>query len=142
MNERANAFLPGSRLTVEIPIGSLEGPLVGAVQPRIRIAVWSLALFLRGSSCMSATDLRAKIRELMASGLLPEEPPPIVGPASWSWSTPGNKRSRIVIGWNLRGPCTICGEPDPQIQYSYIGGQVVRVHTACDALWQQERAAR
>jgi hypothetical protein len=84
---------------------------------------------------MSA-DLRAKIRELMASGVLPEEPPPIVGPASWS--TPGNKQSLIVIGWKLDGPCTICGEPDPQIQYSYIGGQVVRVHAACDALWQLE----
>ena len=100
-------FCQGSRLTVEIPIGSLEGLLVGAVQPCIRIAVWSLALFLRGCSCMSAADLRAKIRELMASGLLPE-------------------------------PCTICGEPAPQVQYSYIAGQVVRVHAACDALWQLE----
>jgi hypothetical protein len=87
---------------------------------------------------MSAADLRAKIRELMASGVLPKEPPPIVGPASWS--TSGNKQSRILIGWKLHGPCTICGEPDPQIQYSYLGGQVVRVHTACDTLWQLERA--
>jgi hypothetical protein len=51
---------------------------------------------------------------------------------------PGNKRSRIVIGWNLRGPCTICGEPGPQVQYSYIEGQVVSVHATCDALWKQE----
>ena len=129
-------FCQGSRLTVEIPIGSLEGLLVGAVQPCIRIAVWSLALFLRGYSCMSAADLRAKIRELIASGALPKEPPPIVGLASWS--TPGNKQSRIIVGWNLRGPCTICGEPGPQVQYSYIEGQVVSVHATCDALWKQE----
>jgi hypothetical protein len=84
---------------------------------------------------MSAADLRAKIRELMASGVLPKEPPPIVGPASWS--TPKNKRPRILIGWNLRGPCTICGGPDPQVQYCYLEGQVVKVHAVCDALWKE-----
>ena len=85
---------------------------------------------------MDAAELRMKIRELMDSGAVPKAPPPIVGPASWS--TRGNKRSRIVIGWNLRGPCTICGEPGPQVQYSYIEGQVVSVHATCDALWKQE----
>jgi hypothetical protein len=87
---------------------------------------------------MTAPELRAKIRETHGLGL-PEEPPPIVGSASWS--TSGNKQSRILIGWKLHGPCTICGEPDPQIQYSYLGGQVVSVHAACDALWQLERAS-
>jgi hypothetical protein len=88
---------------------------------------------------MSGADLRAKIRELMASGVLPKEPPPIVGPASWS--TPGNKQARILIGWKLQGRCTICDEPDPQIQYSCRGGQVVSVHAACDTLWQLERVS-
>jgi hypothetical protein len=39
---------------------------------------------------------RAKIRELVASGGLPTELPPTVRPAPWS--TPGNKRSKILVG--------------------------------------------
>jgi hypothetical protein len=88
---------------------------------------------------MDAADVRSKIRDLMASGVLPEEPPPILGYPS-SWSAPGSKRWRMLIGWNLRGLCTICGEPGPQVEYMYVGDKVVRVHAACDALWQQERA--
>ena len=86
---------------------------------------------------MDAAELRMKIRELMVSGALPEEPPPIGGPASWS--TPGSKRTRMLIGWHLHGPCTICDEPGPQVQYFYVAGQVVRVHASCDALWRLER---
>jgi hypothetical protein len=88
---------------------------------------------------MSHADLRAKIRELMDSGVLPEEPPPILGSPA-SWSPPGSKRWRMLISWNLRGPCTICGESGPQVQYFYVGDQVIRVHAVCDVLWQQERA--
>jgi hypothetical protein len=43
-------------------------------------------------------------------------------------------KSRILIGSPLHEPCTICGEPGPQVQYFYIADQVVRVHAACDAL--------
>jgi hypothetical protein len=89
---------------------------------------------------MDAADVRSKIRDLMASGVLPEEPPPILGSPA-SWPPPGSKRWRMLIGWNLRGPCTICGEPDPQIQYSYLGGQVISVHAACDTLLELERAS-
>jgi len=86
---------------------------------------------------MTAPDLHARIRELMASGVLPEGPPPITRPAPWS--TPGNKRSKVLVGGPLHEPCTICGEPGPQIQYFYIAGLVVSVHAACDALWKRER---
>ena len=86
---------------------------------------------------LSEPGLRAKIRELMASGTLPKDPPPIVRPAPTS--TPGNRKSRILIGGKLHEPCTICGEPGPQVQYFYIAGHVVRVHAACDALWKDER---
>ena len=89
---------------------------------------------------MTQSELRAKIRELIASGALPSDPPPIERPAPTS--TPGNTRSRILVGGTLHEPCTICGEPDPQVQYFYIAGQVVSVHAACDALWQRERARR
>ena len=88
---------------------------------------------------MDHVDLCAKIRELMASGVLPAYPPPITRPEPWS--TPGNKRSKVLVGGSLHEPCTICGEPGPQIQYFYIAGQVVSVHAACDALWKQERTA-
>ena len=88
---------------------------------------------------MDAADVRSKIRDLMASGVLPEEPPPILGYPS-SWSAPGSKRWRMLIGWNLPGLCTICGEPGPQVECMYVGDKVVRVHAACEALWQQERA--
>jgi hypothetical protein len=88
---------------------------------------------------MSAADLRAKIRELIASGVLPEDPPPTERPAPTS--TPGDTWPRIVVGAPIHAPCTICGEPGPQIQYLYIAGQVVSVHAACDALWQLERAS-
>jgi hypothetical protein len=85
---------------------------------------------------MTAPDLHARVRELMASGVLPESPPPITRPAPWS--TPGNKRSKILVGGKLHEPCTICGEPGPEIQYFYIAGLVVSVHVACDALWKRE----
>ena len=87
---------------------------------------------------MTDADLRAKIRGLTASGVLSKEPAPIERPAPTS--TPGNKRSKILAGGPLHDPCTICGEPGPQIQYFYIAGLVVSVHAACDALWQRERA--
>jgi hypothetical protein len=56
-------------------------------------------------------DLRAKIRELLASGVLPTDPPPIVRPAPTSM--PGNAKSKVLIGGKLHEPCTICGEPGP-----------------------------
>jgi hypothetical protein len=87
---------------------------------------------------VSTADLPAKIRELTASGVLPKDSPPITRPEPWS--TPGNKRSKALVGGPLHKPCTICGEPGRQVQYFYIAGQVVSVHAACDALWKQERA--
>jgi len=69
--------------------------------------------------------LALKIRDLLASGVLPAEAASIKRPAPTS--TPGNKPSRIVVGGPLHEPCTICGEPGPQVQYFFITGQVVRV---------------
>jgi hypothetical protein len=55
---------------------------------------------------------------------------------------PGNTKSRILIGGALHDPCTVCGEPGPQVQSFYIGGHVVRTHAACYVVWKQERATR
>lgn len=86
---------------------------------------------------MLGADLRAKIRELMASGVLPTDPPPITRPGPTS--TPGTTRSKTLVGGPHQEPCAICGEPGPQVQHFYIGGRVVRVHAACDALWKLEQ---
>jgi hypothetical protein len=87
---------------------------------------------------MTQENLRTRIRELIASGALPKDPAPITRPAPTS--TPGITKSRILVGGPLHEPCTVCAAPGPQVQYFYIGGQVVRLHAACDALWQLERA--
>jgi hypothetical protein len=88
---------------------------------------------------MIQAELRTKIRELIASGVRPADPPPITRPAPAS--TPGNTKSSILIDGPLHEP-TICGEPGPQVQYFYIAGQVVSVHAVCNALWKQELAHR
>jgi hypothetical protein len=73
-------------------------------------------------------DPRAKGLESIASGALPADPAPVERPAPTS--TPGNRPSRILVGGVLHEPCTVCGDPGPQVQYFYIAGQVVSVHTA------------
>lgn len=84
------------------------------------------------------TELRAKIRELIVTGVLPKDPASITREAPPPPMS-GNKPSRMRIGGPLHASCTICGEPGPQVQYFYIAGQVVSVHAACDALWKQEQ---
>jgi hypothetical protein len=81
---------------------------------------------------MLEPELRAKIRELMASGALPSEPS-VVYRGTGDLGAVKNP---------LPGPCSVCGERDPQITLFYVGGRVVRLHAACDALWQQERQAK
>jgi hypothetical protein len=78
---------------------------------------------------VTESELRAKIRELMASGVLPGAPPVI----ERAGATAQNGKARPE-------PCTICEEPDPQISYFWPGGVMIRVHATCRALWHQERA--
>ncbi len=80
---------------------------------------------------MTPDELRAKIRALMASGDLPIEPPSI--------ERRGSREARVLYAIPSSEPCTICGEPGPQVVLFYMAGLVVRLHAACDALWQQER---
>ena len=86
---------------------------------------------------MSTVDLRAKIRLLMASGELPR------GSPLAETTVPGQtiRVTRIVLGQSHTGPCLICGEADPTLAYTYSDQRVVHLHTACDALWEQERSA-
>jgi hypothetical protein len=72
-------------------------------------------------------QLRARVRELIASDDLPNEPP-IVQNAG-----PG-------FGNFKRGSrCLICGEPDAMVGYFWVDGRVAYLHAACDAAWMQER---
>ncbi len=81
---------------------------------------------------MTAAELRAKIRELMASGALPSEPPVVASRGTGDLGAVKNP---------LPGPCSVCGERESQLTLFYVGGRVVRLHAACNALWQQERGA-
>ena len=83
---------------------------------------------------MDHTELRARIRRLIASGDLPTVPPLESG----TFSEPAGIR-RIIIERSLPDPCLICGEANPTVAYTYAKGRVVCLHAACDALWRQER---
>lgn len=85
---------------------------------------------------MTDAQLRARIRELLQSGELPRALP------AAQQITPGHPTRRIAqiqVGRVAEAPCFVCGEPSPMVTYSYPAGRVVRLHAACDALWQQER---
>ena len=86
---------------------------------------------------MDNNELRATIRQLMASGDLPP-----VHPLT-DKTPPGNAvRARVVVGRPMPEPCLICGEADPTVSYWYVKRKVLRIHAACDALWRLERAVR
>ena len=82
-----------------------------------------------GSEEMAMTDaqLRARIRELIASDDLPSEQPVI--------QNAGPGFGNFKRGW----PCLICGEPDAMVADFWVGGRVAYLHAACDAVWMQER---
>ncbi len=84
---------------------------------------------------MTNTDLRTRIRELVASGVLPSAPPVIERAGR---GTEGD-RARMLLGNPSPEPCAICAEPETTITYFWPGGLVVRVHAACAALWKLER---
>jgi hypothetical protein len=78
---------------------------------------------------MTNEQIRTRIRELIASGDLPNEPPVVqnAGPGFGSFEH--------------GSPCLICGEPDALVGYFWTGGLVAYLHAACDALWQLERTS-
>ena len=86
---------------------------------------------------MSEAALRVRIRELMASGGLPPQPPQ----AEKVIRGRSLRLTRTIVGRATREPCLICGEPDPMLSYTFTDGRVIHLHGACEALWQEERAA-
>jgi hypothetical protein len=95
-----------------------------------------VASFLLSGARMDHDGLRARIRQLIASGDLPTISPL----ASGTLSAPAGIR-RISIERSLPDPCVICGEANPTVAYTYAKGGLVFLHAACDALWRQEREA-
>ncbi len=83
---------------------------------------------------MDQSELRVRIRLLMASGELPPGPP-LAGPIIPSQV---GRLTRILIGRATRGRCLICDEPGANVSYAYADRTVVRLHSTCDALWQGE----
>jgi hypothetical protein len=83
---------------------------------------------------MTNAELRATIRALMASGALPSEAPSIERRG-------GDESARCVLQDPALEPCAICGEPRTHVALFFAGGLMVRLHAACEALWQQERQA-
>jgi hypothetical protein len=86
------------------------------------------------SAHMDQIELHVRTRLLMASGELPPGPPLAdkILPAQVA------RLTRIVIGRVTRGPCLICDEPAPTVSYTYADRKVIRLHAACDAVWQQQ----
>jgi hypothetical protein len=73
----------------------------------------------------------------MVSGGLPVGPPP----AEKIIRGRSLRVTRTIVGRATLEPCLICGEPDPMLSYTFSNRRVIHLHGACDALWQQERAA-
>src|SRR5262249_2494771 len=76
---------------------------------------------------MTNAELRARIRNLVASGDLADVPTrmPVPGAASSG----------------VARPCVICGEADATAAYFWKGGRDAHLHAACDAVWKQERSS-
>jgi hypothetical protein len=80
--------------------------------------------------------LRAKIRDLMASGILPRVQ---------SDGSLVDESGRAVPGWRHVGPadlsasCIVCEDPGPQVSYQAPHGLVLHLHGKCDTLWQEEQ---
>jgi hypothetical protein len=85
---------------------------------------------------MSGAARSARIRELMASGELPPQPPQ----AEKVIRGRSLRVARTIVCRATREPCLICGEPDPMLSSTFTDGRVIHLHGACEALWRPERA--
>ena len=83
--------------------------------------------------------LRAKVRDLMASGLLPRVQSDGSLVDHTGRSVPG---LRQVGSPYFSAACIVCEEPGPQVTYQVPHGLVVHLHSRCDTLWQEEQRQR
>lgn len=45
----------------------------------------------------------------------------------------------IRVGVQAREHRVVCGEAQPMVSYTYPDGRVIRMHSACDNAWHEER---
>ena len=45
----------------------------------------------------------------------------------------------IRVGIQAKEHCVVCGEAQPMVSYTYPDGRVIRMHSACDNVWHEER---
>ena len=83
--------------------------------------------------------LRAKVRDLMASGLLPRVQSDGSLVDHTGRSVPG---LRQVGSPYFSAACIVCEEHGPQVTYQVPHGLVVHLHSRCDTLWQEEQRQR
>jgi hypothetical protein len=76
---------------------------------------------------MDEQNLRTRIRALIASGALPTDMHGSVASIEMQYRALPDERS------------VVCQETGPHILYTFREGKLVRLHTACDALWCEER---
>jgi hypothetical protein len=84
---------------------------------------------------MTEAKLRTRIRALLSSGRLPRQLP----------TAAQMDPERIVaspsirVGVQSKEHCVVCGETQPMVSYTYPDGRVIRMHSACDNVWHEER---
>jgi hypothetical protein len=84
---------------------------------------------------MQEAELRARIRDLLSWGRLPRQHP--------AAATMDPKRvaasPSIRVGLQAQEHCVICREAQPMVSYTYPDGRIIRLHSACDNVWHEER---
>lgn len=85
---------------------------------------------------MNEREIRAKIRELIRAGVLPQ----VMSDGSLVDEAGCAVAAEVHVGTNERASCAICEGAGPEISYAYPGRTILRFHTYCDVLWQEERA--
>ena len=83
---------------------------------------------------MTDAQLRARVRELMASGDLPSERPVTYGTGAEVLGSRSDSRRRPPDTW------LICAEPGPSFGYFWTGGRMASLDAACGAVWTQEQS--
>lgn len=83
--------------------------------------------------------LRAKIRDLMAVGLLPRVQADGCLVDDAGHAVPGERQ--VGLGHH-KASCLVCEDPGPQVSYQAPAGIVLHLHVGCDALWHEERRSR
>jgi hypothetical protein len=85
---------------------------------------------------MNEREIRERIRALMTAGQLP----PALADSSIVSESGRAVPAQFHVGTTDVEACAICGQPGPQLSYYYPGSRILRFHSYCDLLWQEERS--